>query len=125
MNNNNNNDEMNSTSSPLTRLKQEVVEPAMFVTHKDITPELIAEQMNTTKKYLEENDVQDVKFRLSKDGDFLIEAYGYRLETDEEMTKRIFPLVAERKCAAVAHEAQEDDEYFRLKAKRMQLGLSM
>lgn len=83
----------------------------------NITLEIIAIAMNDSKKYLEGEGVQEVKFRTSFDDYVSLEAYGWRMEDESEATYR--------KIHRSMLNKDRDSEYFAMKFERERKGLPL
>ena len=87
----------------------------------DITPEDVVAAMNDSKKFLESEGVEEVKFRTSYDDYVLLEAYGWRMETESEAAYRNIS----RNIGSSFQNQQQELEYFYLKAERKKKGLPL
>lgn len=87
----------------------------------DITPEDVVTAMNDSKAYLEGEGVEEVKFRTSYDDYVILEAYGWRMEDENEAVYRNIS----RNIGSSFQNHQQELEYFHLKAEREKKGLPL
>lgn len=111
--------EENNSPNPIKKIQTQPISfPGFAYNEDEITVEQIVLAMNKAKSILEGvSGICDVKFRLTYGDESPLEAYGYRLETQEEADYRIF-----NQSYVKEHRAKE---YFRLKAERQEWGLPL